>query len=208
MFEENSLFDASDDGSFVPFTDVLFNVVMGFAFIVFIAFTLIKPEDAAGAVNVKAEMIVTVSWPDNLTDDIDTYVEDPGGNIVWYKVKEAGLLTLDRDDRGDYLDEIEINGVKVRNPLNQESVTLRGSVPGEFVVNVHRYTATSPTPIPVQVKVEKINPVLSVVYYGTVVMDHAGQEVTAVRFSLDGEGNVSSVNNRAKSLVAELARSR
>jgi hypothetical protein len=208
MFEENSLFDASDDGTFVPFTDVLFNVVMGFSFIVFIAFTLIKPNEASGAVNVKAELIVTVSWADNLADDIDTYVEDPGGNIVWYKVKEAGLLTLDRDDRGDYLDEIEINGIKVRNPLNQESVTLRGNVPGEFVVNVVRYTAARPVPIAVEVKVEKINPTLQVIYYGTVVLDHAGQEITAVRFNLDEVGGVTNVNNRAKSLQALLARAR
>ncbi len=35
-------------------------------------------------------------------DDIDTYVEDPQGNIVWYHVMEAGLMNLERDDRGDY----------------------------------------------------------------------------------------------------------
>ena len=76
--EEDSLFGGSDDGTFVPFTDILFNALLGFAFMVFIAFSLINPDAKSGDVNVKAEMIVTVSWPDNTEDDVDTYVEDPG----------------------------------------------------------------------------------------------------------------------------------
>ena len=41
--DEHDLMAASDDGTFVPFTDMLFNVVIGLAFMVFIAFSLINP---------------------------------------------------------------------------------------------------------------------------------------------------------------------
>lgn len=198
--EASGLFDGSDDGSFVPFTDVLFNVVMGFAFMVFIAFALIRP-DAETAVQVKAEMIMNVTWPDGNPDDIDMYVEDPGGNIVWYHSKEAGFLSLERDDRGNYRDTVVVNGERILNPLNQETVTLRGIVPGEYVLNIYHYVANSTEPVPVTVKVEKINPRLQVIYYDTIELDHRGQEETAVRFTLDAEGNVSDVNNRFKSLV-------
>lgn len=205
MFSETSLFEASDDGTFVPFTDILLNVLMGFSVMVFIAFSLIRPEALTGDVDLRAEYIITVSWPDNHPDDIDTYVEDPGGNIVWYNNPEAGLLHLDRDDRGNYRDTIVINGDRIENPLNQEVVTLRGLVAGEYVVNVYHYVANGVDAVPVSVKVERVNPAVELVYYGTVELDHRGDEVTVLRFTLDEEGNPSELNDRFKSL-AQLVR--
>jgi len=203
---EPSLFDgnSSDDGTFVPFTDILFNALLGFAIMVFIAFALIRPEAKTGSVDVKADMIITVSWPDLMPDDIDTYVEDPSGNVVWYHRREAGLVLLDRDDRGNYRDVIFVNGEEVQYPLNQETVTIRGIVPGEYVVNVYYYLTQSLQTVPVTVKVEKLNPTVTVVYYGTVDLTREGQEATAVRFTLDEEGEVSNVNSLPKSLIDEV----
>jgi hypothetical protein len=201
MLREDSLFDGSDDGTFVPFTDILLNVLMGFAIMVFIAFALIRPEMMTGDVDLRAEYIITVTWPDNHPDDIDTYVQDPGGNIAWYNGPEAGLVNLDRDDRGNYRDVIVINGERIENPLNQEIVTLRGIVPGEYVVNVNHYVANGIDPVPVSIKVERVNPSLELVWYGTVELDHRGHELTAVRFTLDAEGNPSNLNNDFKSLT-------
>jgi hypothetical protein len=191
----------SDDGTFVPFTDILFNVLLGFAFMIFTAFSLINPTAKTGAVDLKAELLITMNWPDNDPNDMDLYVEDPAGNIVWYHSKEAGLLHLDRDDRGNYRDTIIVNGRTIQNPLNQEIVTIRGIVPGEYVVNVHEFLAASADKVPVSVKVEKLNPTATVLFYGTHEFDHKGQEETFVRFTLDSEGWVSDVNTRAKSLI-------
>jgi hypothetical protein len=202
--EGQSLFGESDDGTFVPFTDILFNALLGFAFMIFIAFSLINPEAKLGTVELKAEMIITVSWPDNNPDDIDTYVEDPAGNIVWYHSKEAGLVHLDRDDRGNYRDTININGAEITNPLNQETVTIRGFVPGEYVVNVVHYLANSGQPVPVTVKVERINPKVEVVYYGSVELNRRGQEETVVRFTVGPAGDISDINSIQKSLVGSL----
>jgi hypothetical protein len=199
--DENTLLSGSDDGTFVPFTDMLFNVLLGFAFMVFTAFSLINPTAKTGAVNLKAEFLITMSWPDNNPNDMDLYVEDPGGNIVWYHSKEAGLMTLDRDDRGDYKNMITVNGKTIRNPIRQEIVTLRGVVPGEYVVNAHEFLESAPGKVPVSIKVEKLNPTATIVYYGTQVFDHKGQEQTYVRFTLDGDGAVSDINTRPKSLV-------
>jgi hypothetical protein len=191
----------SDDGTFVPFTDILFNALLGFAVMVFIAFALIKPDAQAGAVDIKAEFIITVTWPDRSPDDVDTYVEDPLGNIVWYHVMQKGFMSLDRDDRGNYLDTITVNGKEVLDPLNQESVSIRRNIPGEYVVNVYKFTDSTHQPDPVTIKVEKINPKVSVVYYGQVVLTHKGDERTAVRFSIDADGNVTGTNFRQISLV-------
>jgi hypothetical protein len=203
--EENNLYTGfGDDGTFVPFTDMLLNVLLGFSFMVFIALTLIKPEAKAGSVDIKAELLVTVSWPDSKEDDIDTYMEDPVGNIVWYFAKEKGLLNLERDDRGAFHDTIEVNGERIQNNLNQETVTVRGIVAGEYVVNIYDYNAVTQGNLPVSVRVEKLNPKVSVIYYGTHDLTHTGDEYTAVRFTLDEQGNVSNVNNMPVSLVQQL----
>ena len=110
-------------------------------------------------------------------------------------------MNLDRDDRGMLNDYITVNGKKVANPLNQEITTVRGVIPGEYVVNVYYYASGDNKAVPVQVKVEKVNPVLEVVYYGTVTLDKKGDEKTAVRFKVAPDGSVLATNNLPKKLV-------
>jgi hypothetical protein len=184
----------SDDGTFVPFTDMLFNVVIGLAFMVFIAFALINPTAKSGAIEMKAEFLITMTWPDNDPNDMDIYVQDPAGNIVWYHGREAGLMHLDHDDRGSGRERMTVNGRTIQNPLNQEIVTIRGIVPGEYIVNAQEFISNTTDKVPVSVKIEKLNPTASVVYYGTHEFDHKGQEETFVRFTLDADGKVGDVN--------------
>jgi hypothetical protein len=204
---EPSLFTGQgDDGTFVPFTDILFNALLGFSMMVFIAFSLIKPDAEASAVNVKAEFIITATWPDFNPDDIDLYVEDPLGQIVWYHQMQKGFMSMDRDDRGNYLDQITVNGVKTVNPLNQETISIRRNIPGEYVVNVYKFSDDSGAPTPVSVKVEKINPRVSVVSYRTVTLTTKDDEQTAVRFTIDADGKVTGTSDRASSLVRRATR--
>ncbi len=199
---EPSLFTGQgDDGTFVPFTDILFNALLGFSMMVFIAFSLIRPDAEANAVNIKAEFIITATWPDFNPDDIDLYVEDPLGQIVWYHQMQKGFMSIDRDDRGNYLDQLTVNGVKTVNPLNQETVSIRRNIPGEYIVNVYKFSDDSGAPTPVSVKVEKINPKVSVVSYRTVTLVAKDDEQTAVRFTIDAEGKVTGTSLRAAGLV-------
>ena len=49
--------------------------------------------------------------------------------LPWYdEASNAGLVHLDRDDRGMLNDVINVNGRELVNPLNQEVVTVRGVV--------------------------------------------------------------------------------
>ena len=183
------------------FTDILFNALLGFAFMFAVAFMLIRPEVIEGKVDPKAEFMITASWPDGHQDDIDLIVEDGEGNMVWFDAREAGLMHLDRDDRGWLGDSITVSGKKIDNPLNQETVTLRGIAAGEYVVNLLHYKAETGRPVPVKVKVEKLNPQVSVVYAGTNQLTGAGDEQTAVRFSLDATGAVIRLTSRNKLLI-------
>ena len=184
-----------------PFTDLLFNALLGFTFLFLIAIMFMNPDAKSGIIDPKAEYILTVTWEDNSPDDIDVWVEDPEGQIVWFRTPEAGLLHLDRDDRGLINDTITINGEEVQNPLNQEVVTLRGVVKGEYVVNLHYYGSETGKPVDVQVRLAKVNPKLEIVYYGTVNMEKKGDEKTALRFTIGREGKVFGINFLPKSLA-------
>lgn len=195
------MFDEPAEGGFDAFTDLLFNALVGFAFMFFIAFAMINPVAEQGKIDTDVEILITVTWPDGHEDDIDVYVEDPVGNVVWYHAREGGLMHLDRDDRGQFKDVLLINGEEVENPLNQETVSVRGLMDGEYVVNVVHFIATSIDPVPVSVKVEKMNPRVRVVFYGDVDLNESGQERTVVRFTLKGD-EIIDINSREKSLVA------
>jgi hypothetical protein len=193
---------------FDPFSVMLFKALQVVAFLFFIALLAMNPEAKSGKIDTKAEFIITMNWPDNHPDDIDLYAEDPLGNIVWYHVREAGFMVLERDDRGGINNSIVVNGKKVSSPIREETVSIRGIVAGEYTVNVHYYLASSPTktPVPVSVKVEKINPTVDLIYYDTLTLDHAGQEKTAVRFRVAEDGSVTVVSHGEKSLI-QLTRS-
>jgi hypothetical protein len=132
------------------------------------------------------------------------FVQDPLGNMVWYRRREAGFMLLDRDDRGGANDFILVNGRKVLSPIRQETVSIRGIVAGEYTVNVYHFVAMGREPVPVSVKVEKLNPTVQVVHYATIMLEAAGTERTAVRFSIDAKGGIVDVNNHEKSLLQTL----
>lgn len=198
------MFESDPDPEFDVFTDLLFNSLVAITFMFFLAFAMINPIAEQGKIDPKAEYLITVTWADGSEDDVDTYVEDPAGNIVWYSNREAGLMNLERDDRGMFRDVILMNGEEMSNELNQEIVSIRGKVDGEYIVNVVHYIANA-GPLPVSVKVEKLNPVVQVIYYETLTLSGTGDEITAVRFTMAGD-EVEDVNNRPRSLV-ELTRS-
>jgi hypothetical protein len=184
-----------------PFTDLLFNALLGFTFLFLIAIMFMNPVAKKGIIDPKAEYIITIAWPDNSPDDVDTWVEDPNGNLIWFRNREAGLVHLDRDDRGQVNDTITVNGEEIQNPLNQEVITIRGVVPGEYIVNVHYYATETQLPLRVTVKVSKVNPALEIVYYGDTLLEKKGDEKTAVRFVIDKSGKVSQISHINKSLV-------
>jgi hypothetical protein len=194
------------DPRFDPFSVMLFKALQVVTFLFFIALLVMNSDAKQGKVDPKAEFIVTMSWPDGHPDDVDLYVEDPGGNIVWYHQREAGFMVLDRDDRGGANNVITVNGRKIASLIRQETVSIRAIVAGEYTVNVNHYLATTGHPVPVTVKVEKINPAVEVVFYDTLTLDHSGQEDTAVRFKVAENGTVSDITHRPKSLI-QLTRS-
>lgn len=184
-----------------PFTDLIFNILLGFVLLFFISILFINPITKLGNVNLKAEYIITIDWPDNLPDDIDLWVRDPNGEIVSYLNKDAGWLHLDRDDRGIINDRVKIGDQELVYPLNREVVTLRGLIPGEYTVNVFLYEHESKRPVDVKLTIEKVNPSLKLVYFNSISLPSKDTEITIARFNLNQKGNYSILPNRLSILT-------
>ena len=184
-----------------PFTDLLFNILLGFILLFFISIIFLNPNDDSGKIDIEAEYVITVTWEDYSADDIDAWVEDPKGEVAFYKKRETEILHLDRDDRGMLNDKLVIEGKEVENPLNQEVLSLRGQMPGEYTVNLHYYDTESFESVPVAVKIARVNPVYEVAYYGTTTLEDKGSEETAVRFTILPDGSIDNINRLPKRLV-------
>ena len=96
--------------STIGFIDILFNILVGFAFLFIVAFLLIKPEAKREDFDRKAEFIVVMEWDYERQDDIDLYVQDPSNTIVHFR--NGRLHHLDKDDLGKRNDTIMVNGVR------------------------------------------------------------------------------------------------
>ena len=190
------------------YIDLLFNLLVGVTMLFLLAFILIRPivvDDKK--IDSKAEFIVTLEWPDHHNSDVDLWVRDPLWGVVGYKTKEKNFSNLERDDIGSSRDQHkDRHGNLVYNPLNAEIITVRGIIPGEWVVNVHYYTSrpvpdghvsgviTAPyankkrIPVTVNVKVIKLNPRYKILVEKTIILTFEGEERTMARFIIDEEG--------------------
>lgn len=190
-----------DDAPFDPLSVVLFKALQVLAFLFFIALIAISAQKNKGKVDSKAEFLISMTWPDNHPDDFDLFVQDPLSNVVWYRRKDIGFMVLERDNRGGANDFMLVNGEKVRSATRQELVSLRGTAPGEYTVNIYHFTAQTGQPVPVTVTVEKLNPSVTIIAKETFEMVEGGKEKTAVRFTVGNEGQVVSVDRTERSIL-------
>ena len=200
-------------GSQVAFIDLLFNTLVGFVFLFVMAFILINPIAKKSNVEIVAEYIIKITWPTDSPDDIDLWMRDPLGNFVGFKSKDVGLMSLNRDDLGTSNDTVyDPKGKPIKVFRNEEMVTIRGIVPGEYIVNVHYYNKKvaveqngekNYVPMPIQVQIEKINP-YNVVFAREVFLDRRGHEVTVTRFTVNEDGSVTNFNTLSYGIVGRV----
>ena len=97
------------------FLDILFNTLVGFVLLFIIAFLLISPVKKKKEIEQKAEYVITITWPGDMSDDVDSWLEDPTGKVMYFRKREAGLMHLDRDDLGSLNDTILVPGIGLVN---------------------------------------------------------------------------------------------
>lgn len=184
-----------------PFSDLLFNSLLGISLLFFIAIIFINPTSKDAEVEIKAYFVITVTWKDYSPDDIDVWVEDPLGKKLWFRQREVGLLHLDRDDRGMDDDKVMVDDEMIENPLNQEIVTIRGVYPGRYTVNLHYYKSKTHEPVEADVKIFKLRPDYKVILDEKVILERKGVEKTVVNFTLGIDGRLKKMDKKPRRLV-------
>ena len=206
------MFDKNKYKSTIGFTDMLFNILVGFAFLFIVAFLLIKPEAKKEDFERKAEFVVVMEWDHDQPDDIDLYVQDPTNSTVHFRLPITNFMYLDKDDLG-YANDIvkNIDGTITKVNINREVVTIRGIIPGEYIINAHYYSARkwagqtlttnmndggiyevekgkpSGKKLTVKIELHKVDP-YKIWWVGEKTFTRRGQEETFVRFILDPDG--------------------
>jgi hypothetical protein len=147
--------------------------------------------------------LIKMSWPEDSDDDVDLYVGDPAHHLVFFKTMQSGLLSLDRDDTGRGSNTFSLpDGRKVTSAWNEERVSIRGIIEGEYIVNVHMYRKSSNAPTKVEVGLYKTDSSEDIMVHQKVVtLSAERQEETAFRFTLMKDGNVVDINELPKSFV-------
>ena len=190
--------------STIGFTDLLFNILVGFAFLFIIAFLLIKPEAKKKDFDRNAEFVVVMEWDKEAKGDIDLYVEDPLGAKCSFRQTVANFMHLDKDDLGSANDTVvNADGTISTVKINREVITIRGIIAGEYTINVHYYSERDYSRVEnamrkkkskeltVKIELHKVNP-YTIMWIGEKTFHSKGQEETFVRFRLDKDGTVLS----------------
>ena len=187
--------------STLGFTDLLFNLTLGFVFLFIISYLLITPKKKAeNPIKPKADIIITLEWDYDKTDDIDLRVQDPNNNVVSFRSMASGFMHLDKDDLGTQNDTEWINGQKIIIPINREVVTLRGIIPGEYIINTHVYNKESRSITKGEIEIIKLNP-YKILYTKKVQFFSKGEELTIARIKINGKGEVIDLNFLPKKFV-------
>lgn len=178
----------SDDGTVLR--DLTMLALLGFVALVAILLPHIHPptegEDSAKPAG---NVIVEARWPDASAADIDLWIKSPGDAPVGYTRKHGHVFDLLRDDLGSESDE---------TGLNYEFAFARGAPDGEYIVTVNWYSNRAlEGPLTVRVAVS-IRPgdTPTVIASRSIVLTHAGHDVTVARFTLaDGRLVAGSVHD-------------
>lgn len=185
----------------LAFIDTFFNLTLVFAFLFLISFLLIRPPaDHKPAVEMKAEFMLTMTWPTGSLDDQDLWLLLPNGQWVGYPNKDIGIASLDRDDRGAAGNIfVDTAGEEKLIEEHREIITIRAIMPGRYIVNVHTFSVVSTfgqfkskvqLPYTVRLQFMKINPRVQELKTKEVMMTHLNDQKTFFAFTINEEGSV------------------
>ena len=190
----------------VAFTDLLFNIVVGLAFLFLLAFILMNPIAKEKDIEEKSDFIIILSWDDESGDDIDLWVRDPAGRIVSFRNGENGFMHLDRDDLGLSNDKVQgPDGKIIYVYRNKEVVSLRGYSEGTYLVNAHVYNKKlwkdgKMYRSNIKVELIKLNPYQEIAQAEFIGIGR-GQEFTAFHFTLDKDGKVIKLSRERETII-------
>jgi len=164
---------------------------------------MMNPPTKKKSIDPKAEYMITMTWPDGDTNDIDLWAKNTHG-AVSFRARDNETMHLDRDDLGQTNDKLVLDGVEVVNPMNTEAIAIRQTIEGEYTISIHWYSTKDDSldVVPVEIEVIRINP-YRLMAKRTVIMTIVGQEQTAFKFTMSGMGLAKAFTTEQEEWVTE-----
>lgn len=193
----------NDSALSVAFLDLI--LILLIFFIAILALIQINPEaKAPPAIETRGKFLVLIQWEDDSPDDVDLYVRDPENRIVFFQSRDIGLMHLEYDDLGTRSDRLQSKiGEEVKVDRNEERIVLRGTVPGEYVINVHMYAKNRPEPARVTIALWQLIGNDRELHRVERVLERRGDEKTAFRFTVTEAETVNGINEMPFTIVRQ-----
>lgn len=132
---------------------------------------------------------VTSQWGSK--DDVDLYVRNPQGEIVYFAAPQNGLMYLEHDTIPLTTDVSAGHRTIVQG--EHERVIITGVIPGEYTINVMMYHRVSNKPCVILVQVWTLQGQDRVLLTKYVILRHQREERTVFRMTLNANGHITRV---------------
>lgn len=191
-------------GNNISFIDMLFNIIIVFVLLFFMAIMLMNPISKKNEIEAKADLLVVMTWPDNSPHDIDLWIKPPKGRAIGFTNRDSSYLFLDRDDLGASNNYTIVDEKKILISTRREVLAFRGKAPGRYVVNVQFFLpkgndgkqiySYDGTPVTVNVEFVQINPVYKILSKKEIILTAVKEEKTAFSFIIRDD-DVAEIDN-------------
>ena len=184
----------------------LFDLFLIIIAVLFVVVMLMRIEEEEADITSKIEFMITTTWPTDNPCDVDSWLKDPNGKICWYQQRDVGAMHLDRDDLGNANDIYYLpNDKTIVYPYNQELTSIRACIPGIWTFNVHMFRErANGAGALVEVKIEKINPDVEMVHFGTNYLTAQWEEQTVMHFELDEDCEYVPMGNEYEKIATQM----
>lgn len=145
--------------------------------------------------------MIVLDWNDKSNVDLDLWLRNPEGELVWYMNKEVSNISLDRDSRGFISNRTMVDGKPVDSG-NEEITTIRAVLSGDYDVGVAYYSSGTgwnrEDPVEYTIKLIKINPTLTVLKEYKGQLNHVKDMDKPITFHIDEDQSVTILPNNGE----------
>lgn len=145
-----------------------------------------------------ARQLISADWDVALDSDVDLWVIGPTHKPVFYGSRLVGCSSIDRDSLGHSTSLVTLaDGSITRQDSNKETDSVRCIEPGHWDIGVNLYSdrelRAGVKGIKTHVEITNLNPYVSTVWAGDVVLSRVGQTVNVVSFDMAPDGTITIV---------------
>jgi len=162
---------------------MLFNLLLTFIAIFFFTFLMVSVQTKKQEESVQNDnnILITMRWQEDC--DVDLWIQLPDGRRIWYSNRDEPPAHLDVDVTTWRKYNQQTGEYTIKD--NEEVVTIRGVLEGEYTVNAHLYnTRNCRGPVETTIMVQDVRN-RTVIYAGTKKVSVMEREVNFVKFTVD-----------------------